>query len=41
MSKKAANKGSGRDKYTTTLQTETYRQQMAVILDIYYKIKKK
>lgn len=32
MSKKkdSKNTSSGRDKYTNTIQTETYRQQMAV-----------
>lgn len=31
MSKKPGkNVNSGRDKYSTTMQTETYRQQMAV-----------
>ena len=34
MSKKkdGKNTSTGRDKYTNTMQTETYRQQMAVLL---------
>ena len=38
MSKKkdAKNTSTGRDKYTNTMQTETYRQQMAVRLSIIF-----